>query len=130
MHDRNCLAAPGKGRPTRRAVLAALPAVGFAPAAAPAGPPPGDTPILRLFRRRNALSEAARLHPSVDDDELERLFYREADELEAELMASPCTCAADFAAKLLTDTCAGEVWTWGPDNLLVVEARELVGEAA
>ena len=47
---------------SRRQVLKALPAL-VAPTAAPAGPPPGDTPILRLFRKRRALVQAARLQP-------------------------------------------------------------------
>ena len=91
-----------------------------------------DTPILRLFHERQNILDAAGEHicaaTGADaDDELERLFYCHADELEVQMMALPCTCAADFAAKLITDTCQGGLFSDWNEGQIWREARGLVG---
>ncbi|KIN73266.1 hypothetical protein Z949_2455 [Sulfitobacter guttiformis KCTC 32187] len=91
-----------------------------------------DTPILRLFSQHQAILSAASVHvraangKDVDED-LERLFYRRSDEIESELMALPSTCAADFAAKLVVDTCSGDTFSDWETGALWKEARALTG---
>ncbi|MBY0559315.1 hypothetical protein [Hyphomicrobium sp.] len=93
-----------------------------------------ETPILRLLRAWEAINAEAHeyaVDDSLDIDAadklLDRLFYGRAEAIKNELMTLPCTCAADFAAKLIVDTIkgssiqeweTGEIWT---------EARRLTG---
>ena len=91
-----------------------------------------DTAILRLFHERQALIDAAGEHICArtgrdEDDEFDSLFYRRSDELEAQMMALPCTCAADFAAKMIVGTCQGGVFSDWKDGEIWREARDLVG---
>jgi hypothetical protein len=96
------------------------------------GIPATDTPILRLFREIEAISKAAKAHKTdlkgeAQDAELERLFYIPRDRLSAAMMALPCTCAADFAAKAVVETSKAQTldpWETGP---LWAEARALIG---
>lgn len=115
---------------TRRGLLKTLTAaaaIAAAPAAFAATVRTHDTAILALFHRRRALVNAAASYPAQSDDELEDLFYREADAIEEEMMALPCTSAADFAAKFITASGQG---TMAPDWLtdpICAEARFLTG---
>lgn len=115
---------------TRRGLLKTLTAAGAiaaAPAAFAATVHSHNTAILALFHRRRALVEGAASHPSQDDDVLEALFYREADEIEARMMALPCASAADFAAKFIVASGCGTI---APDWLIdpiCAEARLLTG---
>ena len=94
------------------------------------------TPILRLFHEHQAILLAANEYhyagehirtESDIDAELDRLFYQHSDRIEAELKALPCTCAADFAAKMIIDTVRGEVFSDWETGALWVEARALTG---
>lgn len=92
----------------------------------------GDTPILRLFRQHRAILEAAGKHVCTaagkdEDTELDILFYNRADAIEAEMMALPCTCAADFAAKVIVDTVRGGLFSDWETGAIWVEARALTG---
>ena len=96
------------------------------------GIPPTDTPILRLFREIEAISKAAKNHKTdlkgeAQDTELERLFYAPRDRLSAAMMALPCTCAADFAAKAVVNTNKGDFVDAWDDSPLWAEARALIG---
>lgn len=91
-----------------------------------------ETPILRLLRAWEALNAAADTYV-VDDnlgldekDELfDSLFFDRADEIAKELMALPCTCASDFAAKLIVDTNKGTcIQEWRTGDIWA-EARAL-----
>lgn len=93
-----------------------------------------ETPILSLFRAWEAINAEADAYV-VDDslgiDEkdalLDRLFFDRADEIAKELMILPCTCAADFAAKLIVDTIKGScVQEWKTGDIWA-EARRLTG---
>lgn len=111
----------------RRQIIAApaVLALGAVPAVAD-----GETEILRLFRQREAIRKAAMALVCVtdaEDAELEDLFWRRADEIEDELMSLPSTCAADFAAKVITDTARGELFSDWETGALWKEARALVG---
>lgn len=115
----------------RRTLITTAPLVGFAaavaaiPAAAEA-----ETPIMRLFRQREAIRKASIGYVCVTDDEdaeMEDLFWRRADQIEDELMALPCTCAADFAAKVITDTSRGEIYSDWETGAIWKEARALTG---
>ena len=126
-----------KAVPTsRRTLLTALPVTSVA-LALPApifGEPEADTPILRLFRQHRKIIDAAGAHVcaaegKAEDEELERLFYRRADRIEAELMALPCTCAADFAAKVIVDTCQGGLFSDWETGAIWQEARALTASA-
>lgn len=117
---------------SRRSLLTALPLGGAAlalPAMAGAG---DDTPILRLFRQHQAILDAAGAHIStadgeVEDEELDRLYYRRSDRIENELMALPSTSAADFAAKFIVDTCNGGLCPNWETGAFCEEARALTG---
>lgn len=90
----------------------------------------GETPILRLFRKHREILDAAWNHVCTEadeDEELERLFYRRSDKIVAEMMALTCTCAADFAAKVIVDTRRGELIDKWETGALWQEARALVG---
>ncbi|MFC0339788.1 hypothetical protein [Paracoccus niistensis] len=118
----------------RRALLKAAPALAMA-GAVPAMASEGDTPILRLFRQHQAINDAAMVHVCVatgkdEDEELDRLFYRERDRIQDEMMALPCTCAADFAAKVIVDTCNGGLFSDWETGAIWQEARALTGGAA
>ncbi|MBF52524.1 MAG: hypothetical protein CL813_06185 [Confluentimicrobium sp.] len=97
-----------------------------------AGRATNGTPILRLFHEHRAIREAAAAHVCAvdgkgEDAELERLFYGRSDQIEAQLMALPCTCAADFAAKLIVDTHEGETYSHWETGAIWQEARALTG---
>ncbi len=93
----------------------------------------GDTLILRLFRAHEAVKDEATQyiidHPEGDDEELEQLFYQQTDAIEAAMMALPCTCAADFAAKTIVATLRGELFDDWETAALWREARSLTGAA-
>ena len=90
-----------------------------------------DTPILRLYRAHQALTDDAEQylidHPEGDDEELEQLFYQQTGEIEAEMMATPSTCAADFAAKVIVDSVDGSLWSSWETGAMWKEARALTG---
>ena len=89
---------------------------------------PENTPILEMFRRWYALKAAAELADlSVSDEDMERLYYRETDALEAEIYATPATGKADFAAKVLVAHNMGDFSDLTEDHPMWVEAWDLVG---
>ena len=95
-----------------------------------------NTPILRLFREHRELIEAASRHVYVEgnpsegeDAQLDRLFYNRANDINEEMMALPCTCAADFAAKTIVHTGRGGVFEEWETGKLWQEARALTGSA-
>ena len=115
----------------RRSFMAAAPALALV-GAGTAEAATRETPILRLFREYEAITEAAGVHVCSgtgkdEDEELERLFYRERDQIEGEMMALPCTCAADFAAKVIVDTCKGGLYSNWETGAIWIEARALIG---
>lgn len=89
--------------------------------------PEGDTRIVKLYREHRDILARGTVYPSDDDDELERLFWNEANAIEAEMMALPCTCAADFAAKMVIATSEGGVMIDWETDPLWIEARRLIG---
>ncbi len=118
---------------TRRNVLKALPISGVALAAPGiANAEAGDTPILRLFQKHQAIMEAAQKHVysgggKDEDREREQLYCQYSDKIEAEIMDLPCTCAADFAAKTIVDTCRGSIFPDWETGAIWQEARALTG---
>jgi len=124
--ERACANGPAM---SRRTLLTALPATGVA-LALPAAAETGQTEILRLFHRHQAIKETARTHVCTatgkgEDDELEFLFYRHTDRLESEMMALPSTCAADMAAKMIVAHCDGDFSCLPYDDPVWIEARAL-----
>lgn len=116
---------------SRRTLLTAIPATGAALAApAMALSDAHSTKILRLFAQHRAIIGAASehictFHGRYEDQELERLYYRHSDRIEAQMMALPCTSAADFAAKVIVDTCNGSIFTDWETGAIWQEARAL-----
>lgn len=116
----------------RRDFLTAAPAVALAAAVPGAAEAQGDTPIVRLYRRHMAIWDAAEAYTpyhkgKAGDEEMALLFVNEANELEDRMMAMPCTCAADFAAKMIAATARGGIQLdWDTDPLWI-EARALIG---
>lgn len=92
-----------------------------------------DTPILVLYRRYVALTDQAAAHVCASSDEeaeLDRIFYQERDQIEDAMMAMPSSCAADFAAKVMVDTCEGSIFSDTERGALWVEARQLIAGRA
>lgn len=117
---------------SRRTLLSALP-VASATLASPAAAEVRQTEILRLFHHHQDIIDAAGRHVCVvngeaEDKELERLFYHRADRIAAKLMALPCTCAADFAAKVIVDTCKGGLFSDWETGAIWQEARALTSK--
>ncbi len=104
---------------TRRAALAAplvlLPRNTFASA---------DSPILSLFREHERLRIR---HNDEEDSEAEDLIFEEMQAVERHMMALPSLTAADFAAKVICDTCRGGLFSDWKTGALWVEARALTG---
>lgn len=130
----DCLDSEGQ---TRRSFMASLPFAGAAvgtPALAQADN--GDTPILRLFHKHQAIvagidyyvaNGLARSSGKDEEEELYRLFYQYSDKLEEEIMTLPSTCAADFAAKMIIDTVKGGLVADWETGAIWQEARALTG---
>ena len=81
---------------------------------------------MRLYRQYQAISAAAEAHPSMDDDEVNRLFYDERDRVEDEMFAQPSLTAQDMAAKMLVAHCHGGFSCLDYDGTYWAEARQLV----
>lgn len=114
----------------RRALVVAAPAL-LLGAPALSSPTTHDTPIVSLFRKHRAIHAAAGAYTTTllgtdEDEELERLFYREADQVEEAMMAMPCTCPADFAAKVIVATARGEAYPNWENGPIWIEARALL----
>ncbi|HVX35228.1 MAG TPA: hypothetical protein VHC71_03305 [Hyphomicrobium sp.] len=97
--------------------------------------PPPETPILRLLRAWEAINAEADAYVvddslSIDEQDalFDRLFWSRARAVAKEMMEIPCTCAADFAAKLIVVTLRGftcvQDWNTGA---IWPEARRLTG---
>jgi hypothetical protein len=121
----------------RRALLQAIPVAGLAAVSVPAmaAAETVETPILALFRQHCTNEDSAAAHASVatgrdQDDDLDRHFYERSVELREQIMALPCTCAADFAAKLLVDTGNGCMFSQWETGAIWAEARALTGVLA
>lgn len=87
-----------------------------------------QTPIMALYQRYCILTVAADRHVCTaadPDEELERLFFADRDQIEDQIMALPCVSAADFAAKLIVDSCRGDLCADWADGLIWIEARAL-----
>lgn len=87
--------------------------------------------ILRLFHRHQKITETASNHKCMSNDssgdaELQSLFYRRTDEIEAEMMALPSSSAADLAAKMIVAHCNGDLSCLPWDDPVWVEARALI----
>jgi hypothetical protein len=119
----------------RRAFIKAIPAAGAALALPATAQSEIETPILKLFREYSDFMDAGMTHVPVatgkgEDEEIERLFYSKFDRIKADMMALPCTCAADFAAKVIVDTCRGGLFSDWETGGIWAEARELTGCAS
>ena len=90
----------------------------------------GETPILHLFRKNRELVEA--LNSSVnlpDEEKRDEALFAAAQAIEDTMLAMPCTCAADFAAKAIAATACDTALDW-QSHPLWIEARALTGCAA
>lgn len=88
-----------------------------------------DTAIMRLFRKHQALTDAADAYKpddmTITDEEMNLLFYNERDGIEDEMMTLPCAGVADFAAKMIVATMRGGVsYDWETGDIWA-EARAL-----
>ncbi|MCE8418981.1 hypothetical protein LZ190_09725 [Rhodovulum sulfidophilum] len=114
--DRACANTPAL---SRRMFLAA------SPFAAVATGPSDETEILSLFRRHRVLRDAAEICSDKDGPFLDCLV----DQVEDEMMALPCGCAADLAAKMIVAHCDGAFSCLPWDDPVWIEARRLTGQA-
>lgn len=111
----------------RRQIIAAGCAA-LVPGAAPAA----QTPIMALYGQYCALTIAADRHACTwpdEEAELDCLFYDERDRIESQIMALPCTCAGDFAAKVIVDTGRGCLFSDWETGQIWIEARALAAAA-
>ncbi|MCB1468095.1 MAG: hypothetical protein KDK08_13350 [Rhizobiaceae bacterium] len=112
----------------RRSLLKTAPAVALV-ACVPLPAAAAETPVMRLYRRYVALSDAASAHISTtadEDAELDRLFYNERDRIENEMFALPSQTPQDMAAKMLVVHSHGEQSCLDFDGMYRAEARALV----
>jgi hypothetical protein len=91
------------------------------------------TPILQLYRQIRALRDEALAYETKaegreEDDELYKHFWSKTDKLEEQLMALPCLCPADFAAKAIVESAEGELLTDWDAAPFWHEARALVAD--
>lgn len=92
---------------------------------------PAMSDILTLYHRHEALCLEAStyqtgLRGEAEDRELDRLFFNEADECAAKMMSLPSQSPADFAAKLVVDSCQGDHFSDWETGVLWREARNLI----
>lgn len=93
------------------------------------------TPIMALFHKHREILKASAqciiaaqgAKAKAQDREAEARVIEKLNKMEAELMALPATCAADFAAKVIIDTCCGDSYPDWITGALWREARELTG---
>lgn len=108
----------------RRSLLLTPPAVAVAtllPVASPAAVEPAETPVLALFRQWRDLFQLANR-----TDILDEVGDKAGDDLlavEEAMLAEPCTCLADFAAKVYADTSGGDFFA---SKALIAEAEALI----
>lgn len=120
------------GRRTFVAAIASLSATNISPAfGATLNANIEATDILRLFHKYQVIINAADKHVcdtdgTCSDKEIEHLFYQHSDKIVANIMALPCTCAGDFAAKIIIDTCRGVLISDWDSGMIWQEARTLV----
>lgn len=94
-----------------------------------------QTPIMSLFHKHRAvLKNSAQCiiaahgpRAKARDRAAAARVIEKLNKIEAELMALPTTCAADFAAKVIMDTCCGGACSDWETGALWREARELTG---
>jgi hypothetical protein len=86
-----------------------------------------ESEIISLYHQYMAITEEAAVHPSMDDDELDRLFYNRRDVIEGELLSLACTGPGDFAAKMIVASCRGGIELDWEKHPVWAEARTLVG---
>ena len=98
----------------RRALLKLAPAALVAsavPVAALAAADPVDTPVMRLYREWEAVSKACdtvgREPETPENDAAYEALLEQQGNIETALMKAPCTCAADFAAKVIAWSSCG-----------------------
>lgn len=108
----------------RRTLLVASPALAAAallPMASTATAQPMDTPVLALFRQWQDLYRLANrtdIPDEVGDKAGDGLLA-----VEEAMLAQPCTCLADFAAKVYADTSGGDFFA---SKALIAEAEALI----
>lgn len=90
-------------------------------------------PIMALYRRYCILTVAADQHVCTTpdpDEELQQLFFADRDQIEDQIMALPCVSAADFAAKMIVDSCRGDLCSDWQNGSIWIEARALTATPA
>ncbi len=83
-----------------------------------------DTPIMRLFRQLRAKRDRINSQEGLSDETLNSLT-EELTALDDEIMRLPVTCAADFAAKVITDSADGGAISHWETGQIWSEARAL-----
>lgn len=108
--------------PSRRTLVAAALAVPVLTMA----PGREDESILALFHRHIALRTT--MNAAMSEAEADRVIVA-LDDLADRIMALPSRSAADFAAKLIVDSCCGDLSSDWERGALWIEARALTGMA-
>ncbi|MGC9448569.1 hypothetical protein [Cereibacter johrii] len=111
----------------RRAVLTSSLALAALPATAKASPQ--ETPVLRLFRRHEALDARIEALPGDVPEEVINAAIDELYALEQTLEDTPSQCALDIVAKVAVASRYGLFDAGSDDDLVWKEARTML-EAA
>ncbi|WEF23412.1 hypothetical protein [Paracoccus sp. S3-43] len=94
------------------------------------------TPVMMKFISYQSLMLEWESHPDTAENMAEidscgRAFADRLAEIRREIVATPTTCAADFAAKLIVDTSYGEILPdWNDSESIWAEARALTSQIA
>lgn len=118
---------------SRRNFLTTAPAFSFASlmASGATAADETDSEIMRLYREWHVLDEWVEgpATNGVADDEIDQACD-ELRAIERRMMAIPATTAAEFAAKVVVNTCKGRCLDDWESGALGKEARRLVGSGA
>lgn len=95
---------------------------------------PASAIIQKFNAYQSLIAEAddyfAAMGCKVSDDEMDRRFHHHAEALKCQILAMPTTSAADFAAKMILATNAGELFPKWESADIWAEARMLTDSAA
>lgn len=126
-NERVCAAGTALPDVSRRSALGAIGACSIAGSICASTWDTAESPIQALFRQHNAIEKRiGSLAQTATNEDLEP-YYEELFEVHDQLMAIPAQSAADFAAKVIVDTCRGSTFAEWEDGHLWKEARQLVG---
>lgn len=120
--ERVCANTPALSRRTVVACMAIAPAATVSAAAAPQD----DSEIVALFRQHQAYREWINDPAKSWNDEQLDAHCDRLNLIEDQILALPSKSAADFAAKVVVDSCEGSLFSCWETGEIWKEARQLL----